>query len=148
MKLRMNLLMGIFFLLAGGCFKSSNGSQDPALNSPSPIPDGLSFPVTKNSYWEYQRIDSFAVTYNYNGAKYISADTSKELVTLIGDTLLNIIDPNKRLLVLQIKNLTHNTMDTTYIYYSTSRFYLYTTHLIKENDNFFNSRSVSPPFTL
>jgi hypothetical protein len=136
--------MGLFFLMAGGCSKSSNVSQDPALNSPSPIPDGLSFPVTKNSYWEYQRIDSFSIPYiqaNNTLSNYIIADTSKELLTLIGDTLITTIDPidhPRKLLVIEIRNLTKNTLDTAYINYTTLNFAIYM-HRVVEVDNYFFS---------
>ncbi len=134
-------IIGGFLLLLFSCSKSAdNNIIGPSLNSPLTIQDGLSFPLSKNSYWEYQRIDSFTLNYtSLNGISlYVKADTSKELITLTGDTLISSIDPVKRLLVLQVKNLTYNTVDTTFLYYTSDRFSSYT-HPVTENDNFFYS---------
>lgn len=123
------LIFGGLLLFQFSCSKSDNTiPQGPTINSPSPIPDGLSFPVTQGSYWEYQRIDTSEVYYGSpipGNFLYFKADTTKEVMTLVGDTLITEIDPIKRLLNLQIKNLTNGNVDTILVLYTTDRIAFY-----------------------
>jgi hypothetical protein len=141
------LIFGGLLLFQFSCSKSdSTNPSGPTINSPSPIPDGLSFPVTQGSYWEYQRIDSFTTNYVYNVTMnlYTKADTSRELITLVGDDLVSSIDPTKRVLFLEVKNLTNGSIDTNYVLYTVDRLAFFK-HDISERDNSYYSPV--PPFS-
>jgi len=88
--------------------------------------DGIGFPHSVGSYWKYQRIDSFYYSGQYTPTNLPNpADTSEEIITIVGNTIVPSISLIDSVLLLQIWNLKTCKADTNYLVYSKDKFSLY-----------------------
>ena len=110
----------ILLLLAVSCFACKKNTDITNVNTGgtngsqgvSNLPGiDIVIPLTKGNFWKYQRIDTGYVSI----PPYYRSDTSIELVTYTGDTMIRTIDPVNKLYILEVKNLTKGTVDTNYM---------------------------------
>ena len=123
MKLFAGILLALSILYA--CKKT--GNPDVPSNPGGVVvvtDDFLSFPLLKGNYWKYQRIDS-AFAHIPSKDTLLTVDTTEEMITVMGDTLIPAIHAVNRLAILQVKNLTKNKLDTNFILYTKDFFALY-----------------------
>ena len=109
---------------------------DSFLLHPPPVLDSLPIPLTIGTWWKYQRIDS---SIDYSNSCLVcgisSSVSSTELITVIGKT--SIVDSAQETIspwrkrydtvesfVLEVKNLTKGTLDTSHAYYYNASFYM------------------------
>ena len=130
------LIIGVVFCcILFSCKKESTTSTtDPIIDPVPTIPkwDSLPFPLTKGTWWKYQRYDSsLTTTVGLYSAKY---DSSIELITVIGLTKIAALN-NQDAVLLEIKNLTKGTLDSNYAYYYNARFTIKSANLFTKYVN-------------
>jgi hypothetical protein len=122
MKIHFVLMLMAICLFSFTCNKSVNNTIASTQNPDSK--DGLQMPVSVGSSWKYLRIDSTEMWGPTGVVTYI-IDSSEELVTVTGDTLISSIDPKIKLLVLSDYNVKSQTTDLTFFRYTKTNLTIY-----------------------
>ncbi len=141
------MMKKIFFIklfLISIFFSCKKISDQPALPVPAPIlipvpvNDGIDFPVTKGSFYNYLRYDTTAVT---NAVTTYYTDSSHETITNMGKVVMPDLGITDSVLFLQINNNTKHILDTIYFLYNDTTFAIFGRQEYRYNRAFYMTPS-------